>query len=785
MPRLPLSILIIILGGCAALAIQNWDQRFGPADPARYDTFKASPSLSYHEQVQPVLERRCVVCHACYDAPCQLKLGSYEGITRGAHSEFVYDSERLLAANPTRLFEDAHSTAQWREKGFFAMLNERRDDPEANLTGSVLAQMLLQKAEHPLPSGTLLPDSFDFALSRNQQCSSIENFASFRRDYPLWGMPYGLPGLPADEQNLLLEWVRQGAPYSEPAPPAAALQQQITQWEQFFNQDSLKARLMSRYMYEHLYLAHLYFDDLDSDNRQRPVFFQLVRSRTAPGQAIDRISTLRPYDDPGVERVHYRLQPVPESIVAKTHMPYRLDAQRMQRWTQLFLQSDYSVKALPGYSPKTASNPFITFSDLPAVARYRFMLEEAQYTIMGFIKGPVCRGRLALNVINDHFWVAFTDPQAIPEHGQSEYLGDVLKSIELPGEAQSNVLPLRWLRYAEQETQYLQAKSQLMEQELNHRIPLDMNLIWQGDGHNRNAALTIFRHDDSATVVKGLLGEQPQTMWVITYPLLERIHYLLVAGYDVYGNVGHQLNSRIYMDFLRMEGEFNFLALLPKAERDKVRAQWYRGSVNAVKEYVYSRGNTFSGDSDEPYTSQNPLQELYGKFQQRLAPVLDQRHALRHGFDDAADRRAFDLIHRTRGIPASVLPQTLFIEVTDPAKGSQYYTLLHHNAHSNISHLFGEEDRRLPEEDSLLLAHGLVGAYPSAMLQVERRRLQDFAEQIHSLKTEKDYTYLLDQFGIRRSNPGFWAYSDQLHERYFTAEPVEAGWLDYNRLENR
>ncbi len=55
---------------------------------------------------------------------------------------------------------------------------------------------------------------------------------------------------------------------------------------------------------------------------------------------------------------------------------------------------------------------------------------------------------------------------------------------------------------------------------------------------NQNAALTVFRHFDSATVVKGLVGDEPKTAWVIDYPLLERIHYLLVAGYDVYGNVG-------------------------------------------------------------------------------------------------------------------------------------------------------------------------------------------------------------------------------------------------------
>ena len=84
-------------------------------------------------------------------------------------------------------------------------------------------------------------------------------------------------------------------------------------------------------------------------------------------------------------------------------MPYRLDEQRMQRWETLFIDQTYEVTALPSYDEKEASNPFRTFEQLPVSSLYKFMLDEAEYTIMGFIKGPVCRGQVALNVINDQF----------------------------------------------------------------------------------------------------------------------------------------------------------------------------------------------------------------------------------------------------------------------------------------------------------------------------------------------------------------------------------------------
>ena len=62
------------------------------AEDARVDVdwgdiaLSTGPKISWADDVQPVLEKRCVVCHGCFDAPCQLKLTSYEGLVRGANS---------------------------------------------------------------------------------------------------------------------------------------------------------------------------------------------------------------------------------------------------------------------------------------------------------------------------------------------------------------------------------------------------------------------------------------------------------------------------------------------------------------------------------------------------------------------------------------------------------------------------------------------------------------------------------------------------------------------------
>ena len=773
--------LVILLSGCAGLAVKQFDQLYGKPDAARYDRPRAGGSVSYWQDVKPVFESRCIVCHACYDAPCQLKLTSYEGLARGANIEQVYNGERLIASTLTRMFEDAHSTVEWRQKDFFPVLNERDDNPQANIDGSVLAQMLLLKQDNPLPQQDILPESFDLGLSRQQQCTQIEQFADYRKEYPLWGMPYGLPEIGATERDLLLQWVREGAPYESKPGVSPAQQKQIDTWEAFFNQDSLKAQLMSRYMFEHLYLAHLYFGDLDG----KPAYFQLVRSATPPGQPLQQIATRRPYDDPGVARVFYRLQPLREAVVVKTHMPYRLDRQRLARWRELFLKPDYQVGSLPSYQIELASNPFATFRQLPSNARYRFMLEEAQFTIMGFIKGPVCRGQLALNVINDHFWVTFVSPDIASAELNADFMADTLKSMPLPAEKDSTAGVLGWVKYARQEQAFLKAKVEYANHNLQ-QVPLDLNLLWRGDGSNDNAALTIYRHFDSASVVKGLQGRSPQTTWVVTYPLLERIHYLLVAGYDVYGNVGHQLNSRIYMDFLRMEGEYNFLTLLPQSARGQVHQHWYRGSLGEVFQYVSEYASEFRLDSAISYQTAQPLDELYAMLKLHMRPVASRAHDLENGFRDQASLNALRQINAIRGRTAGLLPQNSFVRVEDDRTGeAHYYTLMHHNAYSNISQIFSEAERRLPDEDRVSMVYGFVGSYPGALLQLKRSQLPQLARQLQALQGESAYRALLDDFGVRRTNRKFWAFSDRLHADFRHRYPLQAGWFDYNRLENR
>jgi hypothetical protein len=504
---------VLLVGGCAIYASENWDDIFGPAEPRqRMETADSDPGKHYLQQVQPLLEQRCVVCHGCYDAPCQLKLSAPEGIDRGASQARVYDAGRLKEAPLTRLFEDAQTTSQWRTMGFSPVLNEREQTPKANLEASVMHRMLALKRDNPLPQDTVLDKSFELGLGRKQQCPKPDEIDDFSEKYPLWGMPYATPGLTDTEFETLEGWLQAGARMALPLELGADFQAEIDRWETFLNGDSLKQQLMSRYLYEHWFLGHLYFSEVSSSE-----FFKVVRSSTPPGEAIKILPTRRPYDDPGVEQVYYRLWRDHETVLDKTHMPYALDAKRLAWLKGLFLDMDYTVTQLPSYEPEVASNPFIAFKAIPVESRWEFILTEAQFTIMNFIKGPVCRGQVAVDVIRDNFWVFFEGPQtAFPEKATA-FLNEQEGNLRIPSEAGSSAAPITtWNKYAKNQRAYLKAKTKLMSEVFAGGKGVTLDLVWDGDGYNQNAALTVFRHFDNASVVKGLVGPSPKTAWLIS-----------------------------------------------------------------------------------------------------------------------------------------------------------------------------------------------------------------------------------------------------------------------------
>lgn len=80
--------------------------------------------------------------------------------------------------------------------------------------------------------------------------------------------------------------------------------------------------------------------------------------------------------------------------------------------------------------------------------------------------------------------------------------------------------------------------------------------------------------------------------------------------------------TRMFMDFLRMEGEENFLSLLPVEERHKQMESWYQDPSPQLSDFIQRDVTPFEQPTNIHYKTDNTKMELYGMLEQRLKPVL-------------------------------------------------------------------------------------------------------------------------------------------------------------------
>jgi hypothetical protein len=235
------------------------------------------------------------------------------------------------------------------------------------------------------------------------------------------------------------------------------------------------------------------------------------------------------------------------------------------------------------------------------------------------------------------------------------------------------------------------------------------------------------------------------------------------------------------MDFLRMEAEMNFLGFLPQDQRIAEISQWYRGADRSVHAYLDSYYEHGVLPPPFDFKTDQPKAELFRALQARMAKVLNHRYELQQSGLSATSVAALARIDQVRGVAASIMPQVVIIEVNEHG----LLSVLSNSAYSNISSILNPESNRLPDEDTLTIVNGVVGAYPNVFLQVDESEIPELVAKIEGLRTEADYSALLDRFGIRRTDERFWAVSDRVLTDYQNSEVIRHGVLDYSRYENR
>ncbi len=722
----------------------------------------------YLKDVRPILESRCVSCHACYSSPCQLNLADMEGIRRGASKEILYNGTRLREIAPTRLGVDAHTLPEWGELGFYPVLKDGQK--------SIFTQLIHARRTNANPVRINSKES-------NQCPSDQEDVKDYIKRVPEGGMPYGFPALSDQETAVLDRWVAEGYPQLSAngkrtlAEPTEEEGREVSRWEDRLNQTDPKSKLIARYLYEHLFSGVIEFSDVS------PNFFKLIRSETPrPGQARP-VKARRPYDKE--KSFTYRFQKVTSTLTHKNHFAYQLNQKKWRRFEELFYDNPWSIEAkdLPGYEEK-APNPFVTFKAIPEKSRYKFLIDDSLYFASAFIKGTVCEGNIAVNVIDEKFFVFFVDPESRLSETDRSVVAKYGQELSVPGAG--SYLETFYPAYKKDQIDFIEKK----KQELDKRFPNGVGLkdLWDGDNWNANGVLTIFRHFDNSYVVQGAKGEVPKTIWVVDYSIFERLYYLLAAGFDVYGNVGHQAATRLYMDNLRVESEDLFLSFLPAKQREELRDYWYRGGLAKKKlEWL----NPYSGVAHEPsltYRGRDAKREFLDQvFQKRIPKAVSGEL----NFDNCCGGSGADLAQLNRfakvqGGPIRYLPEFSILAVENKAGDPlELYSLIHHREHLNISFMFDESDRLAPVEDRLMVHRGVVGSFPNSIYWVQKSELKAFVDGALNL-TEKPGRAGLEwkaKYFLSRQSPEFWARMDRIQSQFNQEMRNHGGVIDLSKYE--
>jgi len=750
-------------------------------------TIVADVVPDYASEIQPIFNRRCIACHGCLGSPCNVKLDSFRGVERGGFGLNAYSVH--FGAYPRTDMDAADSTRAWRRRGFYPIL-ARGGTKEKNLDGSLLYQMVAAGmrndpgfSRHALD--VLRPEHY----KANCAATPVAISAQLGQHTAI-GMPFGLPAISNEDFATLQAWVAAGSPGPDEGGRQRAMEvtnpEAVAAWEAFFNADDPRTRLVSRYIFQHVFLATIVLTDSPGDQ------FRLVRSSTPPAHVVEDadgnrrvesspvkvIGTGLPYDDPysyaDVDKFWYRLEKRTQPPVQKNQFILRLAPDDIAHLTRLFaIDSGTGWDSDAGLDPPYGiENPFVQFAAIPAESRYRFILENAEVMVGGITYGPVCNGQTATYAVKDQFWVFFLDPAHDPSV-QEPLLGLGSPTILMDRSVFGNAA-------------YLNAFAETKARMAPEGWSLDA--IWDGDGNNRNACLTVLRHETNVSVLEGARGGMPRSLWLISYAGFERMYYDTVAGFAYWEGDPKKLETLIFFNFLRQSFEDNFLLLLPKHYRKSIRDRWTHG-IGEIGLYSVP----FVGAAQPArvaVTGNEPLVELVALIAKRLGPPISGlpdplNPRIKPDVELAAPMQDFEAFERAISTMTAVdhrpfvrfLPSVMVLRLNHKGK-QRIYSLIANRVYASQYTLLFQNGQAMPEEDTMSVYRTLVNGFPNLFVDLDLTRAPGFLSDLSSVRTEEDWHRLESRYAILRNSEQFWPFYDWLNDWNFSNRGDEAGWLD-------
>ncbi|PYD84418.1 peptidylprolyl isomerase, partial [Pseudomonas syringae pv. pisi] len=236
-------------------------------------------------------------------------------------------------------------------------------------------------------------------------------------------------------------------------------------------------------------------------------------------------------------------------------------------------------------------------------------------------------------------------------------------------------------------------------------------------------------------------GDVPHSMWLFDYPLLERTYYQLAVNFDVYGNVAHQAQTRLYFDLIRNGAEINFLRLMPADLREDMLSDLYQecGKIKMWLDYQKIDDDTPTGIKLDEKAAQRDfasrLIERFGTLNAAPDPInrCTGAYCSRPGLDSSF-AQAEQALSRLTSRPAAglkvidQLPEASMLRIEGSNGKRLIYSMLRNRAHSNVAFLLGESYRYIPGLDTLTVYPGVLSSYPNFIFNIPVAQVPAFVD---------------------------------------------------------
>lgn len=737
----------------------------------------------YTEEIQPLFDNRCIACHGCIGSPCNVKLSSYKGLERGGFGDNPYSLH--FDDYPRTGIEAKATTEEWREVGFYPVVS-RGGSAKENLAGSMVSQLVEAGHAFNQPGFSRQALMPSYSERYNNSCpSTSESLKTHLASNPAEGMPYGLPSIEQEQIDQINKWLADGSkgPSEKNQEKALALANPtiVARWEAFFNASDERSRLVSRYIFDHVYLSTLALDESPGE------VFQLVRSKTAGNSVADAeagkvtppvvvIDAPHPYDNPmayaGVEGFYYRLRKITDRPVQKNHFVWQLNQSYIAHLQELFLAPKWE-KSEGFEAPWDVGNPFVMYQAIPTRSRYLFLIENSAVIVGGITSGPVCLGQAATYAVKDQFWVYFVDP---------EYDVSVLEPQLGLGNWEAMMD-----RSPEANAIYNQAYGKTIRRFFPDGYPIDA--IWDGKHENPNAWLTILRHESNTWVLTGRQGGIPRSQWLMGFSGFERIYYDTVAHFKYWGGDIGKLETVAFFNLLRQEFEDHFLLMLPPDSRKAIRQEWTKGIGQVGLRFT----SLEEGELPSPIKNSDPKAPLVGIVKNiedhvgatvtgpvdHLNPWVKTPYALENGvssFDEWVKAISTMTVTTDYKFPR-YMPSLIMLKLNDGDESRLYSLVVNRVYESQYTILF-QNGQTLPDLYTLSVYPSVVGGFPNLFMELDLAQVPGFIEDLRKVDSLPDFLKFRDQYAMLRNRADFWSSYDWFNEWNFKNRKQDAGVFD-------